>query len=331
MIFEFETSCFANGANALLFASMANIALKGRHRIYVRCPEDKVYKDWLETLGRSLQEEWQAALDASMTLEALEPARYSITVCTEAKQSYDPDSLALNLSSSERLVREPFRVFVENDGADRDFLLTFSSHDQVRKILELEEENLLSFEHCGGITELPKKVSKYALGSNVSFLNCSAVFDSDAPFPGAISTEANTAKNTCENCGISPYILRRRAIENYIERSWLNVWVNKSPKSAKGAKLKIFESYCKLSLEQRSHFHMKRGLKVDKDGLQTGKIKLYEGVSDEDLRTLNDGFGESLAADLYAVDWVQSTQMVDDTDAWEEVNGMINEILVLCR
>ncbi|WP_143540117.1 hypothetical protein [Rhodovulum sulfidophilum] len=331
MIFELNRSCFVGDKGTMSLICMANIALKGRHRLYVCHPEDEAYLKWFEGLGASLQENWRVALDTSISLEALEPAKYSVLVCNDTDQCYDRESLVLDLSAAERLIYEPFKVFVENNGADRDFLLTFSTHAQFNKIRELERANLFSFEHCGGITELPKKVEKYANERRVNYLNCSAVFDSDAPSPDAASKEAIIAKDVCDRHGVFPHVLRRRAIENYLSRDWLNTWVNKSPKSAKSNKKKIFTSYCRLNLEQRSHFHMKRGLKVDQDGIESGDITLYSDVSEEDLCTLNEGFGDSLAGDLYAADWVQNAQTVNDSDAWGEVNGMINEILVRCR
>ena len=54
-------------------------------------------------------------------------------------------------------------------------------------------------------------------------------------------------------------------------------------------------------------------------------------MSATDLGLLNDGFGDGLASSLYAADWIKDVQSVDDADAWKEVNGMVNDILVLCR
>ena len=76
---------------------------------------------------------------------------------------------------------------------------------------------------------------------------------------------------------------------------------------------------------------MKKGLKADQAKIDDGTVTLYADVSSGDLGHLNDGFGSSLAADLYGKDWIQSVQTVEDADAWDEVNGMVNNILVLCR
>lgn len=310
---------------------MAHMVLKGRHRLYVADLGDFGYLDWLNSLTTSLEELWVLALDTSMELEALEPAKYGVVVCEDAAQCGDRAHLVLRVEEAERLIREPFRVYVENDDADRDFLLTFANAEQFRKISELEYENFLSFEHCGGITELPKKVAKYVQKHPTNHLNCSAIFDSDAPAPGMVSHHASSAKMNCDNIGISSHILQRRAIENYLMRGWLETWVNRSTRSSRSQKLEVFKCFCKLTLEQRSHYHMKNGLKADQAQINNGTVTLYAGLSASDIVTLNDGFGTSLAADLYAEEWVKNTQSVDDVDAWKEVNGIVKEILVLCR
>lgn len=307
---------------------MANMALKGRHRLYISDEGDQSYLEWFASLGTSLEEQWRLALDTSMDLEALEPAPFNVTVCEDADQSHDPNNLVLGIREAERLTREPFRVYVENDDADRNFLLTFSNQEQARKIAELEDENLLSFEHCGGISELRKKVRTYARARVTNFLNCTAVFDSDAASPAAISNDAALAEERCRRSGMQSFMLKRRAIENYLTRGWLNTWVNSQ---ADEKKVRIFDCFARMSLEQRSHFHMKKGLKADQAKIDDGTITLYAGITESDLDCLNDGFGPSLAADLYAKDWVQTVQSVDDAGAWEEVNGMVNKILVLCR
>jgi hypothetical protein len=328
LIFEFNSSCFRGEIKTLSLLAMANMALKGRHRLYISDEDDHTYLAWLGSLGTSLEEQWRQALDTSMDLEALAPAPFNVTVCEDADQSHDPKNLVLGIREAERLTREPFRVYVENDDADRDFLLTFSNQEQAKKIAELEDENLLSFEHCGGISELRKKVRTYTKARATNFLNCTAVFDSDAPSSAAISQDASHALERCRRLGLHSFMLKRRAIENYLMRDWLKTWVNNQ---GDRKKIRIFECFARMSLEQRSHFHMKRGLKADQAKIDDGTITLYAGVAMGDLGHLNDGFGSSLSADLYAKDWIQSVQSVDDADAWEEVNGMVNKILVLCR
>ena len=331
MRFNLNHSCFHQGPNTGSLVLMSQFALKGRHRLYVNEPSQRGYKQWVSSLPTELADEWNLAIDYSVELEAMEPASRVVTVCEETPASLAKDDLIINVESAERMVREPFRVFVENDDADRDFLLTFSNRHQAKKIAELERELLLSFEHCGGIGELKKKVRKYAEREALNSLNCSAVFDSDAPGPGMMSADAIAAQATCDTFELPAFMLKRRAIENYLMRSWLKGWASSLSGKRRREKLKLVDAFSKLSLEQRSHFHMKKGLKADQIRIQSKEFSLYDGVPAQDLTLLNDGFGDGLAASLYATDWVKDVQAVEDTDAWKEVNDMVNDILVLCR
>ena len=327
MIFKLSSSCFRCQINPMPLIALAHKVLNGRHRFYVPNERDDAYIKWVCELGPLVAKQWHLASRTSMELEAREPATVSVTVCEESALCDDRKNLIVRVADVNRIIQQPFKVFVENDNSDRNFLLTFSNTHQFNKIIELECQNLLSFEHCGGISELRRRVKTYATNAQ-NYLNCTAVFDSDAPSPGVISRDARKAEEQCDSLGLDFFRLRRRAIENYLMRDWLKTWVNnKKDKS----KIKIFDIFAKLSLEQRSHFHMKNGLKKDKSDIDNGTLTLYKDVNRKDLVWLQDGFGPNLASELYAEEWIQKVQSVDDTTAWEEVNGMVNAILVQCR
>jgi len=273
--FNFNPSCFQQNPDTTSLILMSHFALKGRHRLYVNEPDNLDYEAWIGGLPQNLADEWNLAVDCSVELEALEPAPYVVTVCEQTPANVVKDDIIIGIKAAERMVREPFKVFVENDDADRDFLLTFSNREQATKITELEEQNLLSFVHCGGIGELKKKVRKYAVRGVLYSINSSAVFDSDAPGPGMISTDATAAQTTCNTFGLPAFMLKRRAIENYLMRGWLKAWASSLSGQRKREKLKMVDRFSKLSLEQRSHFHMKRGLKTDKAKIQDGSLLLY--------------------------------------------------------
>ncbi len=272
---------------------------------------------------------WEKSLNLSMELEAREPARVTIMVCDAAAPDLQVETPIMNVDQADILSKKPFRIFVENDEADRDFLLTFSNAEQKKKIEELEEAQLIQFEHCGGITELPKKVAKFTNKTELNHLIAMAVFDSDAPQPGEASTQADCALKKCVNCGIAASRLSRRAIENYLLRSWLNTWVNKTT-ARRERSLELYNTFCNLNDAQRAHFHMKNGLKVDKEKIADGTIDLYDNLSGELQRKLETGFG-SVGSEIYSLSWIQNSQPSEDQNGWNEVNGIVNSFLVLCR
>ncbi len=332
MIFVLETSCFSEAPNTLRLIELADLVIKGRHRLFVRDNFHTDYLAWVRELQKGLSEVWDWSLNLSMELEALEPARNTILVCEVTHPDYASSPPVLGVEEASRLAREPFRIFVENDDADRDFLLTFSNTDQKVKIEGLERDNLLRFEHCGGIGELKKKVEKFSKKHPLFHAVCTSVFDSDAPKPNTPSTQAVAVRDLCSAHCISGFMLERRAIENYLMRSWIITWVNCRPtRGVRKQFVHLFNCFCKLNAEQRKHFHIKKGLAADKTGISNGSIDLYDDVETELFKDLENGFGSDVGSDLYSEPWVQDSQPTEDPEAWNEVNSVVKEIMVLCR
>lgn len=330
MIFELEESCFSKPLKTFELLQIANFVLKGRHRLYVKHPGHCDYVNWRGGLPQELVDIWDLSLDFSMEQEAREPAPLTVSVCEIAVEQFSPSSLVLNIDRASHLAAEPFRVFVENDDADRDFLITFSNDQQKQKIADLEKNNLIRFEHCGGIGELKKKVTRFADRYALHPVICTAVFDSDAPQPNDHSPDALAVVTTCDEKGVVAFMLKRRAIENYLGRSWLNTWINKS-RERKKKYLDCFNQFCQLNSSQRSHYHMKKGLTTDIAKLASDNFSLYNGLNDKQRGVLMTGFGSNIGSDLYSSTWVQESYPSDDPDGWNEVNAIVRSFLVLSR
>lgn len=330
MIFELEESCFQQEPKTFSLVELANVVLHGRHRLYVQDEINNHYSNWVTALPKDLSDIWLLALNLSMELEALEPAKITIKVSEASPPDHSSSPPILSVEQASRLAREPYRVFLENDDADRHFLLTFSDSHQKAKIEELESNNLIRFEHCGGIGELKKKVVKFAGKKTLYPAICTAVFDSDAPQPNDTSNQANAVLKVCGLIGVDVFMLKRRAIENYLLLSWLNTWVNRTRDKRKRY-LSLFKNFCTLNKEQRAHFHMKNGLTADTAKVSDGTIHLYDNIEDDRLRLFATGFGSNVGSDLYSSQWVQDSHQSEDPEAWEEVNGIVKEFLVLCR
>lgn len=290
MIFQIESTCFHEHPRTLDLLKLAEVVLKGRHRVYLADETDPDYLNWKLGLTIELVEIWDISLELSMELEALEPAAHTIKVCDAREPDHSATPPWLNVKQAAHLAAEPFRIFVENDDADRDFFFTFSDSQQQAKLNELEAASLVSFIHCGGIGDLPKKAKKFADKAILFPKISAAVFDSDAPQPNEASNQSNAALAVCHSCGVEAFVLRRRAIENYLHKSWLNSWINQS-KASRNKYTKLFVAFCSLSEDQRSHFHMKKGLKADRTQINAGTITLYQDVDIAAKGELEDGFG----------------------------------------
>lgn len=332
MIFVLKNSCFGQNAKTQRLLELADLVTRGRHRIYVEDEGDMHYLSWKAALPPELSDDWDLSLELSMELEALEPARYEIIVCETVQFDGRSTPPVLAVEEAARLGREPYRIFVENDGADRDFLLTFSNAQQKSKLEELEQENLLRFEHCGGIGELKKKVLAHVKKHQLFGLVCATVFDSDAPSPGTPSSQALAVEHCCADNGLQGFMLKRRAIENYLALDWMISWANSRPNRASRLKsVGCFKSFCQLNSEQKRHFHMKKGLSADNAAILAGSIKLYNGTDPAVLKNLQNGFGDDVGSEIYAQDWVKNSQSAQDQDAWDEVNSIVSKVMVLCR
>jgi hypothetical protein len=330
LIFEIESTCFHEHPRTLDLLKLAEIVLKGRHRIYLADETHPDYMNWKLGLSIELVEIWDISLELSMELEALEPAAYTIKVCDAREPDHSATPPLLNVEQATHLAAEPFRIFVENDDADRDFIFTFSDSQQQAKLNELEAASLVSFIHCGGIGDLPKKAKKFTDKAILFPKISAAVFDSDAPQPNEASDQSNAALAVCHSCGVAAFVLKRRAIENYLHISWLNTWANQS-KASRIKYTNLFKTFCSLSEDQRSHFHMKKGLKADLTEINDGAITLYQDVDIATQGKLEDGFGSTVGSDLYSSDWVQNSETSEDQVGWDEVNGIVRKFLVLCR
>ena len=329
MIFELEPSCFHPNPRSLDLLAIGDLVLKGRHRIYVRENSQAEYLEWLQSLTVDLLEGWNSSLDLSVKLEALEPANCAVTVCNDIAPVLNGQSLAMNVEQARLLAGQPFRVFLENDEADRNFLITYSNKEQKKKIEELESRSLIRFEHCGGIGEMPKKVTRFVKRTPINSLISSAVFDCDASQPNQPSGQSQNVVDVCRGGGVPAHRLKRRAIENYILRSWLNSWVNQS-KQTKAAHLKRFNAVCGFNDAQRHYFHMKGGLKKDKKEISNGSNTLYAALSPKLLGELDNGFGAAVS-EIFSWPWVQESEAMEDFDGWSEVNGIVRSLLVLFR
>jgi hypothetical protein len=324
LLFLLTESCFSKEQNIMQLAELAQIVIRGRHRIYVSNDKSEEYSAWLTKQSKGFVDEWQLALDFSVEQEAREPARSEAEVVDS-----ENSASALSLIDAVRLARDPFRIFVENDESDKNFLLSYSSNLQKRRLRDLEENGLVRFEHCGGITLIPQRVPRYVKASSWYCKNSVAVFDSDALQPNIPSTQSNAALHVCQQQSVKAFRLQRRAIENYIQKPWINTWVNNKPRGQRKVFVQAFQAFCSLNSDQAAHFNMKHGFSGDQkvEGANAGN--LYNGIAPQTLSYLKNGFGNNLAT-LYAEDWVQAEKNKSD-GAWNEVNSIVTELLALLR
>lgn len=157
------------------------------------------------------------------------------------------------------LLERPLRVLVENERADFAFLRRASPTPWARRIEQALKERWIEPDHCGGLPELRKKVEDLVADDPERRLKSWAIFDSDAAAPGEPSRDATDTVEVCALAPVRHWVLRRRAIENYIPREALYDWAGRVDRLAKDRHAWVGALFKELSPTQRWHYHMKGG------------------------------------------------------------------------
>lgn len=329
MLFYLEDSCFQNSDSTIHLLALASRTNRGRHQLVVSNVAGVNYCTWRQRQTPDVLDPWDLALDSSIKSQAREPAIHEVIASQRTQSDFSTSPPELSVLDAVSLAEQPFRVALENDNSDRAFILTFADSEQRSRLQELAGLGFFIFEHCGGITEMPRKISELANFSTLSKWNTFAIFDNDALQPNRPSTASDTVVALCTDKSVEHHRLNRRAIENYLSKKSLTFWTYSMGKSSRDTRKPVFKAYCKLTSDQAHHFNMKGGLngdaRVDGDGAGT----LFDAVAERDIRSLRSGFGRSVAS-LFVDDKVSEDCLKKD-GSWAEVNQVVSQILTLLR
>ena len=195
-----------------------------------------------------------------------------------------PDELAPEHAC--RLADEQLVILVENRHSDGPFV------ERVVKELDRSLRQLwgrpgapIRFDSLGGRGQMQREVENRAQGTPRPRLV--AVIDSDRKGPGDTeSRDARRLRDTCEEHGLSCWVLAKREAENYLSRSLLSGRPNVDDSHDRRV-----EAWDRLSSDQKNFFDMKRGLS---DALSAIEQDLFGGLSDADRQILAQGFGPNV-------------------------------------
>ncbi len=184
----------------------------------------------------------------------------------------------------------PAVVVVENAETDGDFLACVIRALRPRLTSALATvPPRLDIRQAGGVGEIPKELRRQAAlqeallpGSRTTARRLTAVADSDAPSPGALSGNARAVLRTASELGLKVHVLRKRSIENYIpDDAILDFFRRKTGPAAEAALV------VSLPRPGRDHYPIKSGLKLAELAEQQHQ---YPGVTASDI-----GLGDFLA------------------------------------
>ena len=222
----------------------------------------------------------------------------------QSPPSLQQNELTLSLPDALVFLRLAFRVLLEDETRDGNFVLAVAKPEWRNRLLDMKAKGWLRYEHGGGITRMLETV-RQCIGDLLSRMTIWVLFDSDSLAPHRPSQQAMDLINICTR-GINYHCLERRAVENYIPLLALGHWAEQ--KRQFEAHTRRFHAFRRMEESSRFHYNLKRGFQGDSARHDLKNVGgLYASLSNQDIQALHHGFGDHIA-DLFA--WY-------NLDTWE--------------
>ncbi|MEO7495884.1 MAG: hypothetical protein ABIV04_13170 [Massilia sp.] len=195
----------------------------------------------------------------------------------------------LSVADARSYIPIPFKVFVENNEADRAFLLAYLDKEKRESLIDLQLNHWLIFVHGGGTGDLQKQIAWEGKNTMRADLRCFAYFDNDGLKIASPSRKTLEVAAECARNNIRHHQLNRRAIENYLPISALELWASTQSSTRARYTRRQLTPFKKLSDAERDHFNMKSGPNGDRFVVPYPALNAYES------RQLQKGFGKKVA------------------------------------
>jgi len=167
--------------------------------------------------------------------------------------------------------------------------LAFLDKEKRESLIDLELKHWLVFVHGGGTGDLQKQIAWEGRNTMRADLRCFAYFDNDGLQPASPSTKTLQVAAECARNDIRHHQLTRRAIENYLPVSALELWASTQSSTRAKHTRRQLTPFKKLTDDERDHFNMKNGPNGDKSVVAYPSLNAYEA------RQLHRGFGKKVA------------------------------------
>ncbi|WP_063671703.1 hypothetical protein [Dyella thiooxydans] len=233
----------------------------------------------------------------------------------------------------------PFQIVVENEEYDGAFLLWMSRLLSQPRLLKAYRQQRFVFRHAGGKDSIVRSMRIFSAGiwarSDGRYRRdfrmwLGAFLDNDAKH-GADDPNADIVRQAGQ-LGIFTHQLSKRSIESYLPQSALL-----ARDRSRDFKRKV-EALFRMTVEQRRHYHMKRGFRIEKRpvskadyfasaAISSEEKALYGSVSEQDWVLLAEGFGSGLSSIFVEETGRPDQRMtVAHTDDAVELGGLIDAI-----
>lgn len=261
----------------------------GQHQWVIEDPEVVLSSRWVAegaSWGAALVQElvaktWRAAIDE---VEAQRPNLRLVLVVAQA--AAEPD---LSPGRAREILAAPAYVVVEDATSDVHFLRAMAVAFDAASVLEALDRVWLLPEHGGGSGILKRIDALLARG--IVPWRILVLADSDRLVPGPLPKKVADLVDALLARGVKPIVLYKREIENYLPDTLID---DRKHHDA-------YVSLCSLMREQRDHYDMKYGFKMDRatEEVELGEQReLFAGCNPWHLRRLAGGFGKNIGARL---------------------------------
>lgn len=260
-------------------------------RIFIEFDDVGAAENWIASLSRPYKNRWSNLLRHSVQLSARfnikkeYPSELVINIADVEESNWD-GVVKVTLNDAFSLIDQSVKLALENSRNDLLFLKTLLPVKHREKI-----DSLISRGHLevlgGGIGEL-KKILELRGGEKTFRLLSWTMFDSDATHPGEVVRNTKEIIDLCEQKALVYHCLKKRAIENYIDKDIYKL-THDGPLNERA------KAVYSLSEDQISYFNMKSGLSA------SDKVSvLYKDLPPETLSELEQGFGSRFASNTFS-------------------------------
>ncbi len=157
--------------------------LEGRHRLQITNDTDPDFKEWMDSLKESERLDWIDALKRGNRDDKVEVSAYEIEIVNGNHSTWDHPCPKLTLADALDLLREKFKIVLEGDAEDCDFVRCMSTPEQFQTLEDFETiRKCFRFSFAGGLGSMIKRARRDAETPGARYRRW-YVFDSDGLRP----------------------------------------------------------------------------------------------------------------------------------------------------
>lgn len=307
MIISISQDVIASARWIPLLEMVVDLASNQRHDIAPDSIESMIDSDWVRQSPRDLGDVLKKML-AEQSYRKL--SRSVVEICPKASpngQVMTESTTRVSPSNVLPFLFTPFQVVLENEEFDGAFLLWMARALKRPAFIQAYRSGKFSFRHAGGKGSIDRSVRLLSTGvwgrddgkyEKALSMWSGVVIDSDSKYPG--DNPNDKIRQDVAGKVRFFHILRNRSIESYIPKSYMLQKVG-------GAGRQKVENLFLFNDQQRRHYHMKVGFKIDGQTVSRDEYRmsskvpadtkaLYAGISDSSWNHVADGFGSSLSS-----------------------------------